>query len=148
MTSEVRKQQLREANARWKAKNKEKVKQRDREYSKRYREQNPDINKKWREENKAYWKDWREKNKDMVKKYRATPKVQRIHTISNWKYRGIKCDEEWSDVYDWYSETTQCDICDEAFKDSSDKCLDHDHTISGYNIRGILCRSCNLKDMR
>ena len=44
--------------------------------------------------------------------------------------------------------TNKCDFCQTEFKNSTDRCLDHDHDIlDSYNIRGILCRSCNIKDV-
>ena len=110
-----------------------------REHCARYREKNRD---KLRQKNREY----DDKNPDRNKKYRATPKGHLAYTIKRWKDAEIECNEEWDDVYEWYNETTNCDICDKAFKDSFDKCLDHDHTLDGYNIRGVICRSCNSKD--
>jgi len=63
--------------------------------------------------------------------------------MERWKRQGIRCDEEWDEVDDWYMNTQTCDICDKIFENTRDKCLDHDHHLEGYNIRGILCQKCN-----
>ena len=106
----------------------------DKEYWKKYQEKNKDkLLKKWR--------DYREENKDRLNANdRARVKSNRIKV---WKKIGILCDDEWEEVYDWYSNTTNCDICDKLFVKSIDKCLDHDHHLEGYNVRSILCRKCN-----
>ncbi len=92
-------------------------------------EQNRDQDKK-RESNKQ----WRLDNPDKVK-------------ISGWKLRGIICDD-YDNVYSVYMDTNNCDYCKKEFKDSLDRCLDHDHDITdANNIRGILCRVCNIKDV-
>ncbi len=92
-------------------------------------EQNRDQDKK-RESNKQ----WRLDNPDKVK-------------ISGWKLRGIICDD-WENVYSVYMDTNNCDYCNKKFKDSLDRSLDHDHDITdANNIRGILCRVCNTKDV-
>jgi hypothetical protein len=49
-------------------------------------------------------------------------------------------------------ETKTCDICDCVFATGtqntySTKCLDHDHSIKDdYNIRGVICHSCNVSE--
>ena len=119
----------------WNKRNPEKC----REASARYRA-------KHREEEKQRSRDWEKKNPEYKKQYRATPKGKSVVALSNWRRRGVECDEEWSEVYDWYMETTNCNICDKELKDSYDKCLDHDHTLEGYNVRAIICRSCNSQE--
>ena len=85
----------------------------------------------------------RERSLATKKIYHATPKGYKIQTIGCWKKRGIRCDEEWDEVYDWWLNAKSCDICDKEFENSKDRCLDHDHILEGYNVRGILCKSCN-----
>jgi len=71
--------------------------------------------------------------------------------ISCWKKHGIFCDGEWDEVYDWYMSETHCNVCDTLLSldaGKSRKVLDHDHEIDGYNIRGVICCSCNFKDVR
>tara|TARA_R100000935_G_C2770352_1_gene137400 strand:- start:480 stop:791 length:312 start_codon:yes stop_codon:yes gene_type:complete len=92
---------------------------------------------------KAYMKEWREKNKESIKEYHKSSRRISSSKISVWKQRGIRCDGVWDEVYEWFSNTTNCNICDKLFVVSKDKCLDHDHHLDGYNIRGILCQRCN-----
>ena len=50
-------------------------------------------------------------------------------------------------IYDIYIHSSECDRCKKKFKDSLDRCLDHDHDITDdFNVRGIVCRSCNTKN--
>ena len=78
-------------------------------------------------------------------RYRAKNLLKRRESnrIANWEARGVECDDEWDEVYDWYIDTTHCNICDKEFVHSNDKCLDHDHDLEGYNVRSILCKKCN-----
>ena len=82
------------------------------------------------------------------KQYYQTEKGKRSRYRNQWKYKGMIADN-WDEVYDWYMETTHCDICSclltiGTHNTKSTKCLDHDHTITDdYNIRGVICCSCN-----
>ena len=107
-----------------------------------------EYNKKNKERLNKQSAEWYAKNKDYQVKYRKTLKGHKIHTISNWKSLGINCNEEWNDLYDWWDNCETCDICDKAFDKRNNKCVDHDHTIEEYNVRGILCRVCNMRDER
>ena len=51
--------------------------------------------------------------------------------------------DDWHEVYETYIMTTCCNYCNNEFKTVNDKHLDHDHDTG--EIRGVLCRSCNLK---
>ena len=118
-------------------------------YMKEYRKKNKayyqEKMKEWTDNNKAYIKEYREKHPrvEYFKEWGQTENGIKSRQCSNWRQIGIRCNGEWEEVYDWYSETTNCDICDKLFKESTDKCLDHNHDIDGYNIRGILCSKCN-----
>jgi hypothetical protein len=103
---------------------------------------------KHKEKRNQYAREWYMKNKDYQVEYRKTDKGYKMNTISCWKNKHkIKCDEEWDEVYEWWMSATHCDICDCEFK-KGNKCLDHDHTLEGYNVRGVICRSCNMRDNR
>tara|TARA_B110000967_G_C18789389_1_gene512496 strand:- start:570 stop:992 length:423 start_codon:yes stop_codon:yes gene_type:complete len=80
-----------------------------------------------------YMKEWAKNNPDKVR-------------INGWKKRGIICND-YDLIYGIYVVTNKCDFCQEPFKDSKDRQLDHNHSIlDSYNIRGILCRVCNTTD--
>ena len=100
-----------------------------------------------KERHNASMKEWRDKNKDYMKNYsyswKRSEKGYKSQTISCWKGRGINCDEEWDEVFDWWLNAKTCNICDKEFVISTDKCLDHDHILEGYNVRGVLCQKCN-----
>jgi len=100
---------------------------------------------------KAYYKDYnqahKEKRNAYSKAYSKTPAGIKTGRIGRWKVHGII----FTDVeafYDRYLAATHCEHCSANFKDSQDRHADHDHSITdGPNIRGILCRSCNLRDV-
>tara|TARA_R110000803_G_scaffold17616_1_gene47444 strand:+ start:592 stop:1014 length:423 start_codon:yes stop_codon:yes gene_type:complete len=128
-------------------------------YSKKYREKNrqkiADKMKIYRENNKIkkadYLKIYRKNNKQKIaekkKIYHQTPKSKKSHRISKWKHRGIITDD-YDYWYELYIEQNHCWHCEKEFIDSRDRNLDHNHSITDReNIRGILCRTCNFKDI-
>ncbi len=145
------KEQKREYNKIYRQKNKEK----EAAYMKIYRENNKEYHKIYRENNKQkikeYYKKYNEENRqkilDKTKKYYKTPNGKKLNRKSTWKRRGIVFDnfEYW---YDAYVRETDCWFCEKEFKNSKDRHLDHDHRITDrQNVRAILCRSCNTKDV-
>tara|TARA_R100000935_G_C2684957_1_gene104202 strand:+ start:54 stop:461 length:408 start_codon:yes stop_codon:yes gene_type:complete len=122
-------------------------------YMKEYREKNKDYlrecGRKYREKDPRveYKREYNIKHKDRLNECRKlwdkTPRGIKSNKTKVWKKIGIRCNDEWEEVYDWYSCSTNCDICNKPFTASIDKCLDHDHHLDGYNIRGILCKKCN-----
>ena len=100
-----------------------------------------------KEVRRKYLQEYYRKNYERLNKQYAewgkTPKGHKQQTIRNWKHHGINCDEEWDEVFDWWLNAKTCNICDKEFVISTDKCLDHDHILEGYNVRGILCQKCN-----
>ena len=151
-TPEQRKQIKKEYGKKRYNENKEKIK----EYNNKYREKNKEkikeCEKKYREENKEkireYKKKYREKNQDnereRCKKYRSTAIGIKKHRICNWKRYGIIC-EDWESLYEIYIYTWNCEYCETPFKNTKDRNLDHNHKTG--EIRGILCRVCNFKDV-
>ena len=86
-----------------------------------------------------------DKGKDASRKYRQSEKGKKFFTINNWKRRGIICDD-YDKIYEEYINTTECKLCNMTFKDSTDRCLDHDHETG--LIRNIICRPCNTRDYK
>ena len=70
-------------------------------------------------------------------------KKQTNNTIRNWKRRGV-IHTDYNALYDKYINTTRCNHCDKEFKDSRDRCMDHDHNTGLF--RNIVCKWCNNKD--
>lgn len=109
------------------------------------------------EERKAYHKKWYQANKDKIavkhKKYRETEgykisqskyRQSELGKIRDWKGKGMISDN-WHQVYETYIMTTCCNYCNKEFINNIDKHLDHNHDTG--EIRGVLCRSCNLRDI-
>jgi len=97
--------------------------------------------------NKVYY----DKNRERLLKYKTnwsnTPNGLKSHSIANWKYIGIIADDydEW---YEKYINCNECNFCGKEFKNTSNKHLDHNHTINDCeNIRGVLCCKCNVRDV-
>ena len=101
---------------------------------------------------KTYNKAYKEKNKEYIKErdktYRETPEGIKIRRISRWKQIGV-IHEDYDELYDYYSLSTNCEYCwvnlVEGKYGSNKRALDHCH-ITG-KMRGILCNTCNIKDV-
>ena len=119
------------------------TKEQQREYLKEYRDANKE---KIKEQKKEYYQKNKEKIKEYYKEYHKTPQGKRFNSIKNWKNIGIICD--YQHYYKIYLQQTNCYYCRKEFKNTKDRHLDHNHSITDYyNVRGILCRSCNIKDV-
>jgi len=119
------------------------------------------------EKSKQYKKDWYNKNKKRISKkaaqyykdnkdkyftdekiekrlaWKKTPAGIKSNTISSWKAQGLIHDD-YNKLYNDYDKAWFCGICLTDFKDSHDKCMDHDHETGLF--REFLCRSCNTMD--
>ena len=73
-------------------------------------------------------------------------KVKKNKLTSSWKSNGMIGDLSF--IYDnYYLPATNCWVCNKIFKNTRDRCCDHDHSITdGDNWRQILCRKCNNND--
>lgn len=106
-----------------------------------------------KEKKLAYQKDRRQNNPEArkqyleyLKNYFKTPNGKKKVTIGSWKKSGIIA-YDWEQVYELYTTCDTCYYCNEPFDKPINKHLDHDHSITDrQNIRGILCRSCNITD--
>jgi hypothetical protein len=87
-------------------------------------------------------KYYEKKRTDILNNNKTDPRRLKSSRINNWKRRGVIGDLH--ELYDKYIMTDVCECCNNNFKSSSDKCLDHDH-ITGI-FRKIICRSCNNWD--
>lgn len=99
-----------------------------------------EYNKVYRTKNKDYYKNYREY-------YRTTEHGLKNLLIGKWKHSGMKCDN-WDELYDYYIMSTHCEYCNVELTGGRGKyckSLDHDHE-SG-EIRGVLCKLCNLRDV-
>ena len=130
-------------------------------YNKAYREKNAEKAKAYMkvyriknaEKAEAYHKAYRQEN---VEKLKADNKAYRennperhkkIHTIANWKTKGLICDD-YDKLYDLYLQSTNCEECGCKYSIKGDgvgrfKCMDHDH-LTGL-FRNFLCNTCNLR---
>ena len=82
---------------------------------------------------------------EQQKKYQQSPVGIKSRRISVWKSQGI-IDEDLHAVYDYYIDQTHCMICFKEYKNSKDRCLDHDHETG--EIRYICCQNCNSNFLR
>ena len=65
----------------------------------------------------------------------------------DWEKRGMIFVGLFEEIYDIYIHCSECDKCKNKFKNSKDRKLDHCHLIKDdFNVRGVICSSCNSKN--
>ena len=95
-------------------------------------------------------KKYCELNKERIKKdrknYRQTEEGKKSIRISNWKFKGVICDD-FDKLYEYYLNCWNCEECNveliEGCYGANKKCLDHDHRTGLF--RNVLCNTCNTK---
>ena len=97
----------------------------------------------------CYAIEWGNKNtkykKEYDKKYRNTKEGKKRRMIAHWKHYGLKLfGYTYEEVYEYWLETNQCEICNKDLIDNNNKCMDHCHDTGIF--RAILCVSCNTYD--
>ena len=82
-----------------------------------------------------------EKTKEKIAELNKTdPKRLKSLRLNNWKRRGVIGD--YDELYEKWTNCTECEECNYIFTDTYNKCLDHDHETGLF--RNILCRNCNV----
>jgi hypothetical protein len=162
---EAKRLKAREADKRYREKNKDKIKERNAARKekaaarqKEYRQENKDIikeknrqyyldnaeaYKEYRQENKEkiieYCRDWRFENKEYVKAKRQENSLKRRNTTLKRKY-GL-CLDDFSRMMQ--EQEGKCAICLVKAEDTMNKKLYVDHNHLTGAVRALLCNSCN-----
>jgi len=151
-----------EINKRYREKNKEKIKERQKEYDQKNKERKKEYYEKNKERTKEYYeknkekinqrhKEYRENNKEKIKEhqkeYDQSPAGKKSSRIGNWKFNGVIHDD-FNELYEKYINTEFCELCNckltvDRQNTKTTRCLDHDHTTGEF--RNIVCHSCNVK---
>jgi ribosomal protein S20 len=113
-------------------------------------EQNKKYYNNNKEHTKEYHKEWYKKNKEHCKEYdkeyAQTDVGKKVYKISDWRKRGLICDN-YEALYEKYINTWECDNCGVELvsgpRVSNSKCMDHCHKTGKF--RNILCHSCNIQ---
>ena len=88
-----------------------------------------------------------------MREYDQTPAGIKRRRISHWKDAGI-ISNDWGATYEKFMNTLNCENTEcnvlltiDRYRTATSKCLDHDHSIiNEYNIRAVLCHSCNVNN--
>jgi len=120
----------------YREKNKEKIKEQNKEYYEKNKEKIKEKNKEFYENNKAY-----------MKEYYQTEQGKKSYRISHWKGRGV-ISNDYDALYNQYINTSNCENCnveltEDRYITPTTRCLDHEHTTGEF--RNILCNMCNIK---
>ena len=150
LTEEQKKERRKEYLKIYYQENKERIKEKQKEYSDTNKEYKNEYNKKYRKENKDKIKEKNKKysdaNKERIKEYRQTEQGKKSTRITNWKQSGVICDD-FNNLYEYYINCCNCEECGirlvEGSYGANKRCLDHDHKTGKF--RNIICHICNTK---
>ena len=147
------KEEIKEKKRQWYLKNKDKERIRAKQYKIDNKEKLDEYNKKYNLEHKEERKEKRKANRANENKWQKENRIKKPEVYkkrdakSSWKCSGIIYDD-FEEVFTHYINCIRCEYCDTEFKNSLDRCLDHDHSIiDKNNVRGVLCRQCNFADV-
>jgi len=129
-------------------------KQQESEYHKEYYKTNREklnanskeyyLNNK--ETRNEYGKAHRLANQDEIKErekaYKQTDAGIKSNRMGMWRFYGIKDVND--ELYNYYMNCDNCEVCGKEFTETIRKCLDHDHDTGKF--RYVLCYSCNDHD--
>jgi len=96
---------------------------------------------------RSYYKN-REKElgkvKEYEKEYKKTYQFKKTRIIANWKNNGLieTDDYTYSELYEAYYYTTECEVCHKEFINTRDRNMDHCHKTGLF--RDIVCCRCNV----
>jgi len=115
-------------------------------YRDSHKEEESIRRKQYYDSHKEERKIYRENNKEKIKLQKQTPSGKRTTRKKDWKAQGIILDD-FAYWHDRYIQSKKCEVCNNPYKSSVDRCIDHDHDITDRpNVRQILCQACNRFD--
>lgn len=96
------------------------------------------VLKERKQYDKQRYKDNKEKILKHYKQYRednpGKERIRHIKALYGLSYR------DWLQI--WKEQEGKCAICGKVFKSPSHSCVDHNHKTG--EVRGLLCRMCNI----
>tara|TARA_R110001632_G_scaffold166865_1_gene285279 strand:+ start:58 stop:435 length:378 start_codon:yes stop_codon:yes gene_type:complete len=120
----------------------EEKKEYDKKYYKENKEKIKERKKEFYKTNKEYTEQYYQDNKEKIKTQKKTPQGKKSSSIATWKKIGVKHDDFCS-LYEYYLNCKDCEECGKEDIKGNNKHLDHDHTTGLF--RNVLCNSCNIR---
>ena len=129
------------------------LKEKQKEYSRKWRSNNPDYHKKWRNNNPNYFKKWRENNPDYQKNWHSEkPDYSKNYETKRRKKPGYKqymkkyFIKKYGLTIEQFEKMKKdqnysCKVCLQKEDEKNTLNVDHSH-VTGL-VRGLLCGKCN-----